>query len=164
MQSPNPDGSSEKPQRETYTVLVRGRQDSPSTARPYVGRSPRDAFDRALDDTTLTVDEPIMSWHSLDDVAAIDVDYHDGSVPEPAWLLDSAKRVEPRPNLYWVTHGGGLRLIYFADRGGSFTAHELALLAMIHIAPRFGGATGIEIKTDTRHPKYKRGRERAGDV
>jgi hypothetical protein len=151
-----------KAARDRFTVLVRSMNSPSSKGSQFVGDSPREAFKAALTAKGPFV-EPVMSWNSHDDIAAIDIDYHREGKPTAAELASRIGRVEPSPAYSWITHGGGVRLIYVRHRG--YTALEQALLAMIDVSPMFRDATGIEIKHDTRHPCYPRANgRRAGEV
>lgn len=145
--------TTETTEREKFTVLVRSKESPRDTTKPYVGSSPEEAFKNALG-TRDTFVEPIMTWHSTEDIAAIDIDYHGENKPNREELLRKAYTMDPRPNFSWVTHGGGVRLIYIRD--DSFTAIEQVMLAMLNVGHVFCGYTGVEIKRDTRHPSFPR--------
>jgi hypothetical protein len=114
--------------------------------------------------------DPIITWETKDGdavshLAALDVDWHrSASSPPPAdWWYDALVSDSPvRPSLYWRTHGGGLRAIFLPcfPLGATRIA---ALFAAWNLHERYGprqapfaGITGIELKTDTRHPAYPR--------
>jgi hypothetical protein len=141
-----------------YIVYVRGRKCGQDLSVAFKGDTPEKAFESALDEYSGGEHEPIMYWTSKDDIVAIDIDYHCEEKPDPNSLFDAAiHRIKPRPSYAWITHGGGVRLIYFRSLiDQKFTALDQAILAMLRVVPFFHKATSIEIKKDTRHPKFPR--------
>jgi hypothetical protein len=117
------------------------------------------ALRRALD-ATCTAPEPLIVWEGKDRLAAADVDFHampyESRHPQ-GYLYQLIERVQPRPSLAWSTHGRGLRLIYTA--AGGYTAEELAAASALSISSIDPLAT-VEIKADSRHPKYPLGNGR----
>jgi hypothetical protein len=143
--------------RKQYVVRVRGREVPRDMEVKFYGDTPQKAFQAALDANTDQA-EPILSWGSDEDIAAVDIDFHGDYKPDPDEFYHRVSvSVTPGPALYWVTHGGGYRLMYFRDGPHDFTAAEKAALAMIDIRAHLTrNATGVEFKRDTRHPKFPR--------
>jgi hypothetical protein len=80
-----------------------------------------DSFDAALHETGLAhLADPVIFWNDLDAVAALDVDWHGSNPPANVELI--APRIAPSSRYWWRTHGGGLRLMYFAN--DRFSAEE----------------------------------------
>ncbi|AMV24129.1 hypothetical protein VT84_07010 [Gemmata sp. SH-PL17] len=148
-------------------VTLRGMKQSAELGQTITAPSMAEAFRRALDQTDYTAPEPVVTWskNSIDDLAALDIDFHYGNSahkPNRNHLDLLARHVaEAVGALYWwPTHGGGVRMIFARVEG--YTARELAMLAVVEFnaaRPRYIGRripTGIEIKTETRHPGYER--------
>lgn len=95
--------------------------------------------------------EPVLSWQGTEVMACADVDFHASAPPAPARLEAIAELVRPRPAAYWVTHGGGLRLVY--EGKGGFDAGELAAVACLAVRAQ-DPLAGLEVKCSTRHPAY----------
>ena len=98
--------------------------------------------------------EPVLSWSETETLAALDIDFHGTEYahrPGDDELRNIVINIEPRPSLFWRTHGRGLRLIYVA--ADPFTAPELAALGGLAVLDARGDAR-VEIKSETRHPGY----------
>ena len=112
-------------------------------------------FDEALAMSALPVLEPLIYWEGTDQLCALDIDLH--SIPDHAKRFseqDLSTRfayLAPQPAYIWVTHGRGLRLIYFAQ--GGYTADALAAVAAVRIQQLAPQVT-VELKSQTRHPAY----------
>jgi hypothetical protein len=131
-------------------VTIRGRLQRASESREYA------SFPEALAATGCPP-EPLICWQGSAALAADDVDYHGAYKPDAFTLDRLIHGVEPRPAYAWVTHGGGLRLVYFAL--GGFGADELAAIAALWICNRSPLAR-VEFKEVTRHPLYPDARGR----
>jgi hypothetical protein len=100
---------SEGGDQKTYTVTVRGREVPHDLAIPFTGATPRQAFEAALN-ADIDQPEPIISWNSEDDIAAIDVDYHTDYKPDRTRLEEDVYRfVADYADAFWVTHGNRSR-------------------------------------------------------
>ncbi len=146
-------------------VSVRGIRSPASTAKPHFGKTPIEAMAGLLAlDAAALPDEAFCFWDRGLDLRAVDVDWHGGAMgsrPDEAGAIRLIRRVRPTPAAYWITHGGGLRLIYAGL--APYTAEELATCAaalMLEIAP----GCSVEIKCDTRHPASLRNGKAAGAV
>jgi hypothetical protein len=105
-------------------------------------------------------DAAYVYWDKDADLRAVDVDWHASSPPRPDEVERLALSCKPAPSAYWLTHGGGLRLIYSSL--GEFGAEELAACAAAYCLSQRPEAT-VEIKCDTRHPACLRDGKRAGE-
>jgi len=106
------------------------------------------AFDQALN-AELDYAEPVIFWDSCTDLAALDFDPVAGCELDLAQLL--TLEGIPVPIYSWITKGGGLRLIYTSQE--PFTAEEIAAVAYLSLMAK--PYQSIEIKHETRHPKYE---------
>ena len=98
-------------------------------------------------------DEPVIEWAGSSSMAALDLDYREPLPEEKAIAM-----VTPiQPSIWWITHGGGLRLIFKEQDG--FDADELAALSALRIQGYFRA----EILTHTRHPWYPRSEPKPSD-
>jgi hypothetical protein len=102
----------------------------------------------------------LVYWDKDADLRAVDVDWHASSPPRRDEVERLAISCRPAPSAYWITHGGGLRLIYSSL--GEFEAEELAACAAAYVLSQRPEAT-IEIKCDSRHPASLRDGKRAGE-
>jgi hypothetical protein len=118
------------------------------------------SFKEALAITDYQASEPVLEWKGLDELAAVDVDFHGEYKPKLTGF--ESYRLPVQPSWYWTTHGGGARLIYEAQ--GELTAHEIAVLSVMTFGTLFYHCTGVEIKSETRHPAYPRGNDTCGSV
>jgi hypothetical protein len=141
-------------QEATPRVLIRGREQPRKDGKSVA------SFREALAITDCAAPEPVIEWFGLDQLAAVDVDFHGDY--RPTGLEGDMHRLPVQPSWFWITHGGGARLIYQAQ--GDLTAHEIAVLSIMTFGPAFIGQTGLEIKSETRHPAYPRGNDKCGMV
>jgi hypothetical protein len=142
-----------------FTVYLRGLHRPDAKALPFTEATPLAALRLALKHAGLTDAEPVLKWEGSDQLAALDMDFHDGRSPIhmdnlPCFAVPSAA-------ITWRTHGGGLRLIYSAS--DPFTAGDLASLSAFSLKPYCPGAT-FETLDHCRHPAYPRGEQRCGEV
>jgi hypothetical protein len=144
------------------------RQPKAAAYRKETTDEPLKMLRTLLDDKGCPAAEPIISWDG-EGLAALDLDYHANFVPEHAEY--GMHHVPWEPDLYWRTHGGGLRCIFASDQ--ALAAEEkAAAYAALFISGRRRrrteyviGLTGVEIKRDTRHPGYaKSDGSQAGSV
>jgi hypothetical protein len=108
--------------------------------------------------------EPVIEWSDQMALCLVDVDWHGEEKPDRYTLRQAVQRLAPAPDYWWISHGGGLKLVYEAR--WPLDADELAALVVLMlqlecIRPRW---TGIETATRTRHPRYQRGTDRAGEI
>jgi hypothetical protein len=102
--------------------------------------------------------EPVITWTDRSECCAVDVDFL-AQPPTTDQLIAAIGLVSPKPVYAWITHGGGLRFIYFTTH--QFTAEELGSVAVIWVSQKWFSVR-CELKKDTRHPRYirmKRGTE-----
>jgi hypothetical protein len=137
-------------------------QADPGTIRRSADK-PLEAFEALLAIKDFSKPEPVIGWPGPDAVqrlAALDLDYHGDHKQEPHRLEWGPSALPFLPARWWLTHGGGLRAIFTATEG--FDADELAAAwaALFLYGPKAKGRgwdyclTGVEIKTETRHPAY----------
>jgi hypothetical protein len=157
---PTPSTLSDYSELSMFQIIVRGIKQRSADGRVVEDTDPFKAFDTALTIADYTEREPLIEWQDKAALAVLDVDYHGTKPPEhPRFVVD---RIFPRPARWWVSHGGGLKLVYAAT--GGLNAEECACIAR-HILRSLGtGESGIEIQTTTRHPKYPRIDQRCGPV
>lgn len=136
----------------TFEIQIRSLKESDAQSRKIAGSGPADAFDVALAADVSNVEEPLMKWADAEQAVALDFDRPDGAAPLTEPDIDSVMTPNaPNPRYAWITHGGGLRLIFFMV--GEVTA--LAIAGVWLMLARLGqlAAWRLEVKTDTRHPK-----------
>lgn len=117
---------------------------------PTIGNEDLTAMLRYPSDT-----DHIIEWgrDNIQRCAAVDVDWHDiPSRTDDSVFLGFIGSLTPAPLAGWVTRNRGMRLIYHCPRADLFAA-----VAAVRCAERFRdtGISGIEIKTDSRHPGEK---------
>ncbi len=155
--TPKPDDATTVVSRPApFTIAMRGIGQPKGEGRTFEADEPLDALRQALAVTDYPAAEPVLEWADTERLAAVDVDHHDRDLdrrPDPAALEALARVIVPRPGLFWVTHGRGLRLFFTARDG--FTAAELAACAAVGVRSR-EPAAGVEILHHTRHPAYPR--------
>lgn len=124
----------------------------------YSAATAREAFAHAMDADELTFAEPLIYWDDDKHLACIDLDASDGHewTDEKLITLDGI----PTPLWSWVTKSGGLRLVYEAT--GDYYAREVAGIAYLRLLQT--PYKGLEIKHDTRHPKYATPEGHCGEV
>lgn len=137
-----------------FVAVLRGRLESASNGQQFDGE-PVTAFRSALL-AKCNAAEPLITWRDRARLCAVDVDMNNAAA-----FASFAPTLAPRPCFWWTTHGGGLRLIYAAS--SPLTADELGAIAAIAVRRRFPTAR-VELKSDTRHPGYKRGDATCGTV
>jgi hypothetical protein len=140
-------------------VYIRGMKESAAKAEPVHGDDAIDAASKALAWKSLPEDA-LIYWDESTPLRAVDLDWHQAAVPRADEVERLAIGCKPSPALWWVTHGGGLRLIY--TDAGSFTAEELAACAAAYLLSVRPEATA-EVKCDTRHPRSARNGKTAGE-
>lgn len=159
------------PKIEPFVVGVRGKEYPSKHATWFRDDEPIKAFEKALNWADCVQGEPVIFWTGTDQLAALDIDWHHlpaDKRPTDSQLSGFLSKLNVAPSYSWRTHGSGLRLIYEARYG--LTAGEWAILAELAVRQRLIGSinptppSGIEIKSDTRHPLYKRGEQTCGPV
>jgi DNA polymerase len=144
-------------------ISYRGMKSPASTARQVESATPLDALDTLLAmDPAALPDEAFIFWDESLELRAVDVDWHGGCpTPAPSAVERFMLSARPTPCRYWLTHGGGARLVYVAS--GGYSADDLAACAAAHLLELAPGCT-VEIKCDTRHPASLRDGKAAGKV
>lgn len=137
-----------------FVAILRGRLETADRGIVIQGE-PLLVFREALL-ATCTAAEPLITWRDRSRLCAVDVDLN-----AAASFANFAPTLAPRPCFWWTTHGGGLRLIYAAVP--PLTADELGAIASLAVRRRFPTAR-VELKADTRHPKYERNGAICGTV
>lgn len=129
----------------TLTVNVRAINDSSENATGFL------SFEEAVQaDLPNVSGEYVLESSSSDLLAFIDLDRKDSSPVAYTTLVELMATFTPTPCYAWITHGGGIRLVYKPyDR---LSAKELAALAYFQLSMSFQ-YSDLEIKTITRHPK-----------
>lgn len=111
-----------------FEVRRRGLHQQASRGRNVRHEKPIVAIRKALAVRKLAQAEPVLEWSGTDQVAVLDVDVHHGEGQPSIEAMEAiGRQIQPRPRLWWVSHGGGLHLVYAAAKG--FTADELAAAA-----------------------------------
>lgn len=151
----------EKP---VFTLRVRGRTQLAAKAKHIDGLTAEDKFKQAIELKDCPEPEPVIEWVGVEEIAALDLDYHGEYRPDEAEFFRMASQLAIRPRYHWRTHGGGWRGIFFAQE--PLSAEEQAALVVFQLKDdlAFKRATGYEVKPHTRHPAYPRNGERAGGV
>lgn len=146
----------------SFGLRMRGLSERDANARLFSGAS-AEAFDAALSVDVSKVTEPILVWDDRERAIALDFDRPANAPP----LTDAdVERLmpanAPKPYAAWVTHGGGLRVIFVEVAGVS----ALALACVWLILAPLGvlASWKLEIKTDTRHPKGLRDGSTCGQI
>jgi hypothetical protein len=145
-------------QTPSFAAIVRKRNQPAAEGLQFSDADPVQAFKAALacEDFDKTA-EPIISWTDKSRLAALDVDYHDIAKeqrPDRAEYYRTIQRLPIKPLFAWITHGGGLRLVF--GPLGKLAADEVAAIARLLLRRELTAADGWEIKRDTRHPYYLR--------
>ncbi len=107
-----------------------------------------ETFEAALA-AVCSAEDPVIEWEGIDELCALDLDFHGADAPVEADLRAEAVLLEPRPGLWWVSRHGGLRAVF--GRLGANTAEELAAIAGVQLLQRFPAAK-LELKSRTRRP------------
>lgn len=136
------------------TIQIRPLRRTADEGVVVMGASPLEALEKALAADVTAMDEPVMTWPAdvREALVALDFDRpesHVGLTDEDVATFFPVTL--PQPAAAWVTHGGGLRVIFAATNDA--TALELAG-AWLMFAPlaKLAGWK-LEVKTDTRHPE-----------
>lgn len=144
---------------DNFTLSIRAIEDTEDKCIYCNGTTPLDVFKESLSNSTLPSDsQPIIYWKDKKHLAAVDLDVKPGTILDLTTLLAG---FNPCPSMAWITHGGGLRLIYVSQ--DIFTAEELAALAIYTLSFMLE-YTNLELKSSTRHPYYKKDEQVCGDV
>jgi len=124
-------------------VVLRGQRQPRSLGRIIENTDPRAALKAALEHNVAGLEFPILEVIE-GEISFLDGDTHHWPARPPAGELTAfAAAVYPPADVYWPTHGGGLRLGFVGDD------YEDAALAAAFSIPR---DFTIEIKQDSRHP------------
>lgn len=143
------------PQVKPFGLRVRGMHEKPHLARTVTAADPGEAFRQALA-TPCDDADPVIEWDDVERLACLDVDFHDFTEeyrPTQDALIEFMGHWQPAPAVAWLSHGRGIHGIFVAH--GEWSAAELAATSALVVVTRFSGAK-IEIKHETRHPKYPR--------
>lgn len=97
----------------------------------------------------IEVADPVVEWDGVDEWCVVDIDFHEGSVPDADYLRQVADTLRPVPVAWWLSRSGGLHVLFSRYEGRA--ADGLAVSAAVSLAARFPTA-GIEIKHSTRQP------------
>jgi hypothetical protein len=154
----------ELPPTPSFRLRIRGRMKKAATATPLEGTTPMQAIEAALTLEKLPKDA-VIEWprSELPRLACLDVDWHGIEPPSAAALEAMLAKLSPWPAL-WISHGGGLHLIFCALQG--FAADELAAAAGLALLERYpaGSRPEVEVLPRSAHPRAKRKGKRAGEV
>lgn len=138
------------------SIVLRSIHQPRNTGRVIQEATYRETLRAALDIDDFNDAEPVLEWSGTDQLAVLDVDYHDVEMnarPNERQLALLARQVRPQPAFSWRSHGRGLHLVYVAVDG--FTAAEIAAVAGLSVKG-LDSSCSIEIKSETRHPRYPR--------
>lgn len=142
-------------------VSVRGLYEPDAAAVQFDADTTYDALRKALAYDGHPAPEPLIRWGGLATLAAVDVDYKAMYRPTAARAEQVFRTIHPTPPVSWITHGGGLRMIYHPI--GKWTAEELAAIAGVWLAHN-EPLGRVEVNNHTRHPAYRRGEQRASEL
>lgn len=147
----------------TFKLTERGLKQSAAQGYVIEAATPNAAFAEALHRDVSAVDEPLWTWSDGDQAVALDFDRPDEAPP----LIDADIETiltpnAPKPAFAWVTHGAGLRLLFFKVDEVSALALAGVWLMLAYLG-RFA-AWRLEVKTDTRHPLGLRDGKTCGEV
>lgn len=157
----------EQPRPQTYSVMVRKLYEE--TGPKYRAANIVDAFKQALDDRAFEkTASPKLVWWDDELLCAVDADLRSDLKPDQkptrADYYRLLKRLPIKPLFAWITHGGGLRLVF--GPVGPVSARGVCRIA-VHLLQSDDllktRVSGWEIKTDTRHPHYIRVGEDGGE-
>jgi hypothetical protein len=94
--------------------------------------------------------ETFITWHGTEELCALDLDVEPGTEYDDVKLLVLLESMRQSPSHAWVTHGGGLRLMFHATE--IFAADEITAVAALTLSTRCQYQS-LELKHDTRHPR-----------
>ena len=136
-----------------FELRVRGMAQPDASAQVVTAASAAEAFDIALGMNIAKMVEPVIVWSDRNGAISVDIDRP--TVAPPLTDADVERLMTanaPKPYAAWVTHGGGLRVIFVAVGGVSARALLLAWLMLAPLGPLVAHPWRLELKTDTRHP------------
>ena len=130
--------------RSRVTIRLRDQHQRADEAREYYGNNPARVFRRVLDADVAALPFPVIEVVE-GDVTMLDLDTHQVEQKPTAQELEAwAEAAAPAPDVWWSTHGSGLRLVYFGR-----DCEKRALAAALSVPQGFD----VEIKRDSRHPR-----------
>jgi hypothetical protein len=157
-----PAGKKKKKAPRPLQITVRGLRQGKSGGRDFSNSDPLKALTAALDWRDCAEAEPVIEWQGRDRLCVLDVDYHDTPPPDEYTARRIMYTVQPRPEHWWISHGGGLKLVYTAR--GRLTAEDQAAIARMVLHQAYIRESGMELASRTRHPAYARGEQKCGTV
>jgi hypothetical protein len=143
-----------------FRISIRGRLEPGKNARHVEAGCAEAALELALKYDVQGIGEPILTWRGRHELVALDFDLPEGEsafrdVDIPGMFPSHV----PQPIAAWVTHRGGLRVIFpSVDRR---SALGLAGAWLLLAAPV---PWPVEVKTDSRHPAGLRDGSSCGQV
>ncbi len=155
--------AAEQAPRPEFVVWVRGLHQTSAVAQAYRDTDPISALRKGLNATDFNDAVPgerIITWHDPQRLCALDADCHGKHELDELTAFQMECRFAVPPALAWMTHGRGLRAVYGAAEVGGVMiyANELAALAAVLMRQDWRTfktyITGVELKTETRHPRY----------
>ena len=153
--------SADKPK--PFQILLRGIHEPEVNGKTISGLTVADTLAMALAADVTSISEPLLLWKSEDALVALDFDRADDSEPLVDADIDGFITPNaPTPAAVWVTHGGGLRVLFHELEGISAVALAGVWLMLAPLGEL--RSWSLEVKTDTRHPLGLRDGVRCGRV
>lgn len=138
----------------SFTIAIRGKKESSESATLLTRGSAAEALRDTLAATPNAAD-PVFSWYDGDELACLDIDYHQlpaDQRPTQSYLGSLVASVlQPRPIAWHLSRGMGIHAYYV--RGDRYTARELAALAGLSWVYSDRRAT-FDITTISRMPTH----------
>ena len=145
-QKPDPASTQKK-----FEIVLRGREQPAPKGRKISGKTVVDTFKKALNRDVSSMMEPVLEWKDKTKAVALDYDRPEGESPlEDIDLDDLFPDTLPKPCNAWITHGGGLRVVFVEVDGR--TALELAGVWAVTAPLKRLKSWELEIKFESRHP------------
>lgn len=153
-------------QQEPFVIYIRGLRQTKDQQISFQFDDDKAGMKQVLKmpETALPF-EAIISWDDITRCCAGDMDTHhipDSLKPTDDEIRALMSRIQPQPEFWFRTAGGGIRFFFFATP--EYTAEQLAVMCALAIKSLDQRFT-IEVKTDSRHPACIRADgKRAGPV
>lgn len=145
-----------------YSVVTYPKT-KPADRCEYSNRDPMKAMEQALADLSIDGREPIIQFDVEGWAAFLDLDWH---YPNPGDRLTQEQaerivaRIVPAPHQWWLSHGQGIKAVYFGD--DVISGEEYATLAARYVARGMVWSVGArqptscEVMGKAFHPGYPR--------
>ena len=149
-----------------FTVTVKGMYEGQSKMLPVCADTPFNAIKKALSlsPSELPDQAVIFVPENLDNIAFLDIDYHDIPLddrPDPRDLDTFMDVILPRGDTGWISHGRGIKMVFVRD--GNFSAKILADCAAVYALSR-DPLCAVEVMHHARHPLSIRNNQKCGPI